>query len=424
MHIFLVLVCLALAQFFVRGGRAEAVSRWINEGSHYQLFVDASRRRLVLDAPNAQLREIGIPVGSLAFDGQAEGNRLAGTAYTYSKKCGWLSAPASGTVSPDQGTITLNVFPPIVDQNCVSSGSHRYEVRVFYFEEKFSKGPIAGIETVAVKQAEYWRNRLIKRYDELIALPNDVKLVIMLVPAAILAVVLIFVQRSQAKLAATRPRVEEQAPPEFRDSAHQAEDGRSEEMCISNNSTPWKVHEPATHLIKPDHAMEARELRELGPQSMALKLKRSQRQNAVGTVIFVLDARIALSREEYSLVRKYRLGGRVIYDSKARERHMEATRAHFDATRERPPMLADTTTQLLGIGKTLFRLGRASVSATMAALSLRITVDRLISGVHIECKSMNELFEAENAILEAGRNLKSYLEATGTFDGREDIIDL
>ena len=47
--------------------------------------------------------------------------------------------------------------------------------------------------------------------------------------------------------------------------------------------------------------------------------------------------------------------------------------------------------QLLGAGNTLYRLARASVSATAAALSLRITVSSLMSGVHIECKSMAEL---------------------------------
>jgi hypothetical protein len=80
--------------------------------------------------------------------------------------------------------------------------------------------------------------------------------------------------------------------------------------------------------------------------------------------------------------------------------------------------------QLLGAGKTLYRLARAGVSATAAALSLRITVSSLISGVHVECQSMSELLEAETAILEAGQNLRRYLETAATFDGREEIIEL
>lgn len=156
---------------------------------------------------------------------------------------------------------------------------------------------------------------------------------------------------------------------------------------------------------------------------MSLIFKRSQSAGFMGGVIFVLDARMDLSQEESFLVKKHWLGGLVVYDSKARERHTEALRTHLEMSREQPSMFADGRTQLVGAGKTLFRLGRASVSAAMASLSLRITVDGLISGVHIECKNMNELLAAESAIVEAGRNLKSFLETAQTFDGREEIIE-
>jgi hypothetical protein len=72
----------------------------------------------------------------------------------------------------------------------------------------------------------------------------------------------------------------------------------------------------------------------------------------------------------------------------------------------------------------MYRLGRASVSAAMAALSLRITVDSLIRGVHVECNSMDELLAAEKAIREAASNLKAYLDTAATFDGREEVIEL
>jgi hypothetical protein len=156
---------------------------------------------------------------------------------------------------------------------------------------------------------------------------------------------------------------------------------------------------------------------------MSLKLKRSQRPGVMGKILFVLDARIGLSAEEHSLVKKYRLGELVVYDSKAREKYTEAKMAHLETTREHPPISAGMSTQLLGLGKTLYRLGRASVSAAMAALSLRITVESLIQGVHVECKSMDELLGAENAVIEAGRNLKAYLDTAATFDGREEVIE-
>jgi hypothetical protein len=138
----------------------------------------------------------------------------------------------------------------------------------------------------------------------------------------------------------------------------------------------------------------------------------------------MLDALIGLNAEQHALIKKYRLGSFVVYDSQARERHREATKEHLETTREHPPLSGGMTSQLLGLGKTFYRLGRASVSATMAALSLRITIESLIRGVHVECDSMDELLEAERAIKEAATNLKGYLEEAATFDGREEIVEL
>jgi hypothetical protein len=159
-------------------------------------------------------------------------------------------------------------------------------------------------------------------------------------------------------------------------------------------------------------------------EAMAIKLRRSQRISFTGRIIFMLDARIDLNAEEYSLIRKYRLGAFCVYDSKSRAKRAEATRAHLEMTRDQAPLSADAKTQFLSAGKVLYRLGRASVSAALAALSLRIRINTLIRGVHIECKSMDELLAAESVIVEAGRNLKAYLETAATFDGREEIIEL
>ena len=160
------------------------------------------------------------------------------------------------------------------------------------------------------------------------------------------------------------------------------------------------------------------------PKSMALKLKRSRHSNVMGKIFFVLDARIDLNAEEHALVKKYGLGGSSIYESQARAKHREATNAHLESTREHPSLFDSPASQFLGLGKTLFRIGRASVSATIAAYSKNITVDSLIRGEHIKCDSMNELLVAENAIREAAQNLKGYLEEAATFDGREEVIEL
>jgi hypothetical protein len=160
------------------------------------------------------------------------------------------------------------------------------------------------------------------------------------------------------------------------------------------------------------------------PQKTALKLKRSQREGMLAKIIFVLDARMELSPEDAALVKKYRLGDRVVYESEARKKHAEATRMHAESTREQASFRGSPKEQGIGLGKTLYRVARAGASAAMTALSLRITIDSLSKGVHVECKSLEEMHEAENAIVTAAKNLKGYLENAGGFDGQEELIEL
>jgi hypothetical protein len=146
---------------------------------------------------------------------------------------------------------------------------------------------------------------------------------------------------------------------------------------------------------------------------MQLKLRRSQRSGGMlgGKVIFVLDARTELLPDEKALVSKYGLGKLSVYDSEARKKHTEAAYGHFD----------DATTS--STARSLWKNARGIASSAMMALSLRVTVDGLMSGQHIECEDLDELLGAEAAILNACKNLKAYLEAAQTFDGREDVVE-
>ena len=148
---------------------------------------------------------------------------------------------------------------------------------------------------------------------------------------------------------------------------------------------------------------------------MHLKLRRSQRSGGLlgGKVIFALDARADLSAEERSLVSKYALGKLVVYDSEARKKHADAASDHFDTSQS----------MQVGVGKQVWGLTRGIVSAAIAALTLRITVDSLAQGQHIECKDLDELLGAEAAIREACTNLKAYLVTALTFDGREEVVE-
>lgn len=152
---------------------------------------------------------------------------------------------------------------------------------------------------------------------------------------------------------------------------------------------------------------------------MQLKLKRSQRAGGImgGKVLFGLDARAELTSDEQALVKKYSLGKLVVYDSEARKKSQESAYSHFDD--------AANTSGYSGssAAKSLWKNARGLASAAMMALSLRVTVDSLVSGQHIECKELDELLGAEAAILDACKSLKAYLETALTFDGREEVVE-
>jgi hypothetical protein len=152
---------------------------------------------------------------------------------------------------------------------------------------------------------------------------------------------------------------------------------------------------------------------------MQLKLKRSQRSGGMmgGKIFFQLDARVDLSPDEQALVKKYNLGKTVVYDSEARKKHAETAGAHFDYA------VGNSGSTLSAVGRGVWANARGLASVAMAALSLRVTVDSLVNGQHIECKDMDELLGAEGACREACRNIKSYLDVAESFDGREEIVE-
>jgi hypothetical protein len=154
---------------------------------------------------------------------------------------------------------------------------------------------------------------------------------------------------------------------------------------------------------------------------MQLKLRRSQRAGGMlgGKVIFTLDARAELSGDEQGLVKKYALGKLVVYDSEARKKQTEAAYGHFSEAGGAPVIGATGSS----IGRSLWSNARGLASAAMMALTLRVTVDSIIGGQHIECKDLDELLGAEAAIVDACKSLKAYLDTALTFDGREEVLE-
>jgi hypothetical protein len=139
---------------------------------------------------------------------------------------------------------------------------------------------------------------------------------------------------------------------------------------------------------------------------MQLKIKRSQRDGGLVSknVVFCLDARVEFTPEELRSLTRYKLHKQVIYNSEASQKHLAKAG------------MSMATGNALGSVKALGSLA-------FAAMNLNISISSLQKGQHIECKSMDELLQAEDAILTACQNLKAYLETAATFDGREILVD-
>lgn len=138
---------------------------------------------------------------------------------------------------------------------------------------------------------------------------------------------------------------------------------------------------------------------------MQLKIKRSQRESGVmsSKVIFAIDVRAEYSPSERASIQRYKLHNEVIYNSEASKRHLARANAQLDGSTR-------------GALKSL-------ASFALVAMNLNITIKSLERGHHVECKSMEELLDAEETLIDACKNVKAYLDTAATFDGREVLID-
>lgn len=132
---------------------------------------------------------------------------------------------------------------------------------------------------------------------------------------------------------------------------------------------------------------------------MRLKLIRSQRTTGMVNkkVLFILNAEVSYSSVEQASIKKYNLGSQIIYNSEAARRHA-----------------ANAASGGLIKGLT---------SAALSHMSLSITIDSLARGHEVECKDLDELLEAEEAIRGSCENLIKYLEVAECFDGREEVVE-
>ncbi len=146
---------------------------------------------------------------------------------------------------------------------------------------------------------------------------------------------------------------------------------------------------------------------------MQLKIQRSQRVGglASSTVFFCLDVRADYSAQEAADVQRYRLDGQLVYASRAARKHADTAKAHLAGS-----SAGNGWAQAAG-------MARGLGSLALAKLQLNITVASLGRGHHIECKDLEELLEAEDALRDACKNVTRYFEAASTFNGAETIIE-
>lgn len=146
---------------------------------------------------------------------------------------------------------------------------------------------------------------------------------------------------------------------------------------------------------------------------MQLRIQRSQRRGITNIVIFCLDIRAEYSPEEKSNIEKYRLGPQAIYNSRAAAKHLDKVGAHLELARDRHSSFGQMTAGL----------AKGAVSFALAKMQLNVTIASFAKGHHIECKDLEELLEAEDALRQACKELTRYLEVAATFNGAEVVIE-
>ena len=182
-----------------------------------------------------------------------------------------------------------------------------------------------------------------------------------------------------------------------------------------------KVEQPSPHVPQ---QQPPQPFSDSGPiKGIVLRLKRGERVDRFSALLFTLDARIDVSAENRALIEKYKLGNRLIYESANREKYRAKARDRLDDSDHHASPFASPGQQAMGAAKSFWRLGQAAVNMAASALALKITVNSLMNGHHIECKDMTEILEAEEALKAARENLKAEIELATSFGGKEIVID-
>lgn len=120
---------------------------------------------------------------------------------------------------------------------------------------------------------------------------------------------------------------------------------------------------------------------------MKLILQRNQTKGFSGKTTFSVTATVEVSNEEKANINKYKLGKELLYTN-----------------------MEDRGSGVLG-----------AISRKMMAVEF--TINNLINGKKIDCKTILEMLELEESIMEVTKTFKQVLDASATF-GDEEVIEL
>jgi hypothetical protein len=163
-------------------------------------------------------------------------------------------------------------------------------------------------------------------------------------------------------------------------------------------------------------------------EDILVLVKRTQRVNWYGRVVFGLVTNLAMTHQQLIDIRKYWLGRVVAFDSLRRLRQNELARMHLQlaATAKSEAKEQKPLSQLLAALKTIllifFYLIRALFSFLFGFFFIRVTIAKLVRGTIVESKDLTLILQAKEAIEESATYLKEYLETANTFDGRDEVV--
>jgi hypothetical protein len=123
---------------------AAADSLWHHNGSILRLGGEGAERSFEYLQPRAELREAGVTVGTVLFEGRVNGVTYSGTAFRFSQKCGPVGYVVEGSISVDSRSLTLFGRAPKRNPKCQVVG-HRDDVLVFRSQEPAKRQPSSAL---------------------------------------------------------------------------------------------------------------------------------------------------------------------------------------------------------------------------------------------------------------------------------------